>query len=143
MTVQQISIFMENKPGIFRQIARLLGEHDINMRAMSVAETTDFGILRIIVDHPAETAAVLKDAGYIYNITPVLAVAVDDRPGSLTKILTVLEDAAISLEYMYAFITRRENGAYLVFRVDEPDRTAAILQGECITLISQKEISAL
>lgn len=143
MKVQQISIFMENKPGIFRQIASLFGEHHINMRAMSVAETADFGILRIIVDDPETAQKVLQEAGYIFNLTPVLAVAVDDRPGSLTRILSLLEQAEISLEYMYAFITRKENGAYLVFRVDDPDKTAALLIKEGIELVAQNEIAGL
>lgn len=104
MSVKQLSVFLENRPGALYGMTGILSQNKIDMRALSVAETRDFGILRIIVDDPYKTATVLKDAGYVYNITPVLGVAIPDVPGGLNKVLQVLTDARINVEYMYAFL---------------------------------------
>ena len=143
MTIQQISIFMENKPGAFCNVAGTLSKNNINLRAMCVAETSDFGNLRIIVDDVEKTEKVLADGGYIYNETPVLAVEVADHPGSLMEILNTLNEANISLEYMYAFITRKTDSAYLVFRVDDTEITSEILTKAGIHMASTEELSNL
>ena len=121
MTVKQISVFVENKPGQLAEFAALLRKNSIDMRALSIAETQDFGILRIIVNDSYKTACVLKDEGYVFSITPVLAVAVPDQAGSLYEILKVLGDSGINLEYTYAFITRKKDLAYMVLRVADND----------------------
>jgi hypothetical protein len=143
MVIQQLSVFLENKAGTIVPVAKILSDNGIDMRAMSIADSADFGILRIIVDDPEKTKQVLAREKYIYNVTPVLAVEVEDHPGSLVRILTILSDAKINLEYAYAFITRKTDSAYMVFRVDDPDRTVKILQEADISMASQDEIYSL
>lgn len=143
MTVKQISVFVENKPGRLAEFTNVLRSNNIDMRALSMAETPDFGILRVIVDDPFGTACVLKDAGYIASITPVLAVKVADEPGSLFKILDILAEANINLEYTYAFLTREKDSAYIIFRVEDNDRAAEVLSKNGVTLISQDNLAAL
>ena len=143
MTIEQISVFLENKPGSFCNVAAVLSENGINMRAMSVAETSDFGILRMIVDDPEKTKTVLTEEGFIHSETPVIAVEVKDRPGSLVEILKKLNDASISLEYMYAFTGKKEDSAYFVFRVDDAARTADVLNEAGINVATKVDIANL
>ena len=105
MTVKQISVFVENKAGKLAELTEYLHQHDIDMRALSIAETQDFGIVRMIVDDSYKTSCILKEAGYVVSITPVLAVEMPDEPGSLSGIVKTLGDGGINLEYMYAFLT--------------------------------------
>ena len=143
MTVKQISVFVENKPGQLAEFAALLRKNSIDMRALSIAETQDFGILRIIVNDSYKTACVLKDEGYVFSITPVLAVAVPDQAGSLYEILKVLGDSGINLEYTYAFITRKKDLAYMVLRVADNDKAVQVLTQNNLQLITQEELSEL
>ena len=113
------------------------------MRAMSVADTADFGILRMIVDDNEKTKKVLADGGYIYKETEVLAVEVGDTPGSLMRILETLGEAAINLEYMYAFTTKKNDGACLIFRVDDVAKTTQVLSDAGIKLASAEELKEL
>ena len=122
MTINQISVFLENKPGQLAEFTRLLEENQIDMRALSIAETQDFGILRLIVDDPYKTVNVVKEAGYICAVTPVLAVELSDKPGSLVKLLTALGEGGINVEYSYAFIARKKDVAYMAFRVNDPEK---------------------
>lgn len=140
MTVKQISVFIENKPGCLADIADVLYRSQIDMRALSIAESRDFGILRIIVDDSYKTACVLRDAGYIFSITPVLAVAIPDEAGSLLNILNILRDHSINLEYTYAFITRKKDLAYMILRVEDNEKASEILTKNNITLISQDDL---
>ena len=123
----------------------VLSENEIDMRALSMAETTEFGIIRVIVSDPAKTSSVLKDNNYISAITPVLAVAVPDKPGSLYEILDILKKGDINIEYTYAFITRKKDYAYMIFRVDDKKTQAAaeLLSKSGALLVSQDEIYAL
>ena len=109
MTVQQISVFLENRPGGLAEFTKVLSENNIDMRAMCIAETPDFGILRIIVDDVYNTMCTMKEAGYICSVTKVLAVEIPDKPGSLLRTLTVLGESNINLEYSYAFTTRKKD----------------------------------
>lgn len=143
MTVQQISVFVENKPGQLAEFTKILRENGIDMRALSIAEAQDFGILRIIVDDSYRTACVLKEAGYVFSMTKVIAVAVSDEPGSLFEILDILKEADINLEYTYAFITRRSDVAYMIFRVADNDKAIEALSAHGIRLISQDELSEM
>src|SRR5699024_9959278 len=104
-----------NKPGQLAEFTRLLEQNQIDMRALSIAETQDFGILRLIVDDPYDTVNVAKDAGYICAVTPVLAIEIPDKPGSLVKMLSALGEAGINVEYTYAFLTRKKDVAYMIF----------------------------
>ena len=143
MTVKQISIFLENKPGQLAEFARLLEQHQIDMRALSLADAEDFGILRIIVDDAYKTACVLKEEGYVCSITPVLAVEVSDRPGSLVKVLDILGENQVNLEYSYAFTARRKDVAYLILRVEDNEKAANALRENGIRIFCQSELPEL
>lgn len=143
MTIDQISVFLENKPGTFCNVASVLSKNGINMRAMSVAETSDFGILRMIVNDVEKTKKVLSDEGFIHRETPVIAVEVKDSPGSLVEILNTLSNAGISLEYMYAFTARKEDSAYFVFRADDAVRAAEVLKESGVNVATKGELMNL
>lgn len=145
MRAKQISVFLENKPGQLTEFARLLDKNDINMHALSLADAEDFGILRIIVDDSYKTACVLKDEGYVFSITSVLAVEIPDTPGSLVATLDILGQNNINLEYTYAFISKKENLAYMIFRVANADieRAIEVLNKHSVKLICQDELSDL
>lgn len=145
MTVKQISVFVENKPGSLATLTNILSKHDINMKAMSLAETEDFGIVRLIADDSYKTVCVLKEEGYVCSITPVLAVSISDEPGGLYKILRLLGDNEINLDYTYAFITRKKAFAYMILRVENHNIEKAIdvLSKNQIKLVSQDELYKL
>ena len=143
MAINQISVFLENKPGQLAEFTRLLEQNQIDMRALSIAETQDFGILRLIVDDPYDTVNVAKDAGYICAVTPVLAIEIPDKPGSLVKMLSALGEAGINVEYTYAFITRKKDVAYMVFRVNDPEKATRVLIKNQIRPIAQDDLSLL
>lgn len=143
MTVKQISVFVENKAGGLDEITSILADNKINMRALSIADTRDFGILRLIVDDPDKTVEVLRSNGCIISVTPVLAVAISDEPGSLSKILGYFAANGISLEYAYAFITRKSDSAYMILRVENIEKALSILTAKGVTVIGQSEINQL
>ena len=143
MTIQQISIFVENKAGRLAEVVGLLAEHQIDLRALSLADTSDFGILRIIVNDGEKASAVLTEAGCIYTVSDVLAVAIQDKPGGMAGVLKLLGEAGISLEYTYAFIARSGDTAYMICRVDDNEGAIAVLTAAGIRLIGQSEIAGL
>ena len=143
MTVRQISIFLENKPGKLLALTQVLRQNQIDMRALSLAEAEDFGLARLIVDDSYKTACVLREAGYILSTTPVLAAAIPDQAGSLCAILEQLEAHSVNLEYTYAFTGRQANSAYIILRVDQPEKAAEILAAAGIHLVSQSELCDL
>ncbi len=143
MTINQLSIFIENKEGKLADLTSTLAREGIDIRAMSVADTQDFGILRLIVSDHERAIKVLKHAGSVVSVTQVLAVQLPDTPGSLAKVSRVLADNHISIEYMYAFITRRDEAAYVVFRVADNAAAAEILVSNGITLATTADIDAL
>ncbi|MCR5293812.1 MAG: ACT domain-containing protein [Lachnospiraceae bacterium] len=140
---QQISVFLENRPGTLAELTDVLWKNNIDMRAMCVADAMDFGIARIIVDDVYETMTVLKDAGYVCQITKVLTVEMADEPGGLSKILALLGSAGINLEYTYAFLSRKKDTAYLVLKVAEPEKAEAVLRAEHIRLIGQETLQGI
>ena len=117
MAIRQLTIFVENKQGKLVEITRLLAENDINLRALSIADTKDFGILRLIVDDTDRALVELGENGVMVKITEVVAVEIPHRPGALSKTLTVLADSGINVEYLYAFLASKGQGAYVVLRV--------------------------
>ncbi len=143
MTINQLSIFIENKEGKLADLTSTLAREGIDIRAMSVADTQDFGILRLIVSDSERAIDVLKEAGCVVSVTQVLAVAIPDSPGSLAKVSRVLADNHISIEYMYAFITRRKEGAYVVFRVADNAAAAQLLLDNGVKLATRADIDAL
>jgi len=135
MKVEQISIFIENKSGRLAEITRILGEAGINIRALSLADTSDFGILRLIVNDGAKANAVLKEHGFTVSMTEVVAVEVPDRPGGLSAILQALDLKEINVEYMYAFVERCGGNAVIIFRFDETDKAIAALQSQNFSIL--------
>jgi hypothetical protein len=135
MKVEQISIFIENKSGRLAEITRVLGEAGINIRALSLADTSDFGILRLIVNDGAKAATVLKENGFTVSKTEVVAVEVPDRPGGLSTILQTLDQEAINVEYMYAFAERCGGNAVIIFRFDETDKAITTLKAQNFSIL--------
>lgn len=143
MTVKQISVFLENKPGQLAEFAKLLEKNKIDMRALHVAETRDFGVLRVIVDDTYKAVCILKEAGYICSITPVLAVVIPDEPGGLSKVLTALGEYQINLEYTYVIITRNKDFAYMIIRVEDNEKAEEALTKYGIEMVDQEALREL
>ena len=135
MQVEQISIFLENKSGRLSEVARVLGEAGVNIRALSIADTSDFGILRIIVNNNDRAMEVLQAKNFTVSKTEVVAVEVQDTPGGLGRILGLLERENVNVEYMYAFVERSSNNAVIVFRFDEMDRAVRVLAAHQVTIL--------
>ena len=141
--IKQISIFVENKKGRLAEITETLAQAGANIRALSIADTTDFGILRLIVDDADKAAAVLKEAGITVSITNVIAVGIDDKPGAFAVPMRILADAGIDVEYMYAFITRNSEKAYVILRVADNDAAAKALSEKGVELIDEAKLLSL
>lgn len=140
MSIKQISVFLENKKGRLGEISALLAEKNINLYALSIADTQDFGILRMITEAPAEVADIIREAGYICNLTDVIAVSVPHAPGSLAHIVSILSEGDVDIEYTYAFAASGDDRAYMVFRVSDNLSAAALLSGEGLKTLSEKDI---
>ncbi len=143
MKVEQISVFLENKAGRLAEVTRVLGEGGINIRALSLADTTDFGILRLIVDQYDKAKDLLKQKGFTVGKTEVVAVEVPDRPGGLGLVLQILAQAGINVEYMYAFVQHSGMNAVIIFRFDNLDDAITILQKEGIHIYKGEEVYRL
>ncbi len=143
MIIKQISIFVENKKGRLAEITETLAKAGANIRALSIADTTDFGILRLIVDKPDESAAALKEAGITVSVTNVIAVGIDDVPGAFSKPMRILADAEIDVEYMYAFITRKSERAYVILRVADNEAAAKVLLDKGVELLDEEGFHSL
>jgi len=143
MFVKQISVFLENKPGKLFQVTEVLKKNNIDISAISVADTTEFGIVRMIVDKPDMAVAAIKAAKFPVNTTDVLAVEVSDKPGGLNHALKVLNEAQVSIEYLYSFIKRNGNKALILFRVENPTKSIEVLQSAGIKLYTNEEINLL
>ena len=125
--VHQISVFLENRAGQLAEITEILAENKIDLRAISIAETSDYGICRMIVNDSAKASSILLQKGYILSMTPVLVIAVPDQPGGLVPILSTLAEGNIDIEYMYSLFLHTEGKAYMVFRVKEDEKFVALL----------------
>jgi len=143
MRVEQIAVFLENKSGRLAEISSILADNDINIRALSVADTADFGILRLIVDKVEEAKKALKDNNFTVGKTTVVAVEVPDRTGGLASVLKVIEAAELNVEYMYAFVNKSGEDAVLIFRFDEMDTAIKVLQEKGFTILSGAQICAI
>jgi len=143
MKVEQISIFIENKSGRLAEITRILGDAGINIRALSLADTSDFGILRLIVNDVDNAKAVLKEKGFTVNKTEVIAVEVPDQPGGLSAILQTLDADQINVEYMYAFVERCGGNAVIIFRFDETDRAIAALMKSNVNILEGERLYSM
>lgn len=143
MTVRQISIFLENRAGRLAEVTGVLGRAGVNIRALSLADTADFGILRLIVDDPNRALSALSGSGFTVHETGVVAVEVPDEPGGLAHIVSLLDDAGINVEYMYAFVEKSADRALVVFRFDDPDAAVEALTSKGIGVLTEKQVSQL
>lgn len=143
MKAEQISIFIENKSGRLAEITRILGNAGVNIRSLSLADTTDFGILRLIVNDCEKAKALLKEKGFTVSKTEVVAVEVPDRPGGLADILQVLDREGINVEYMYAFVERCEENAVIIFRFDETERAITSLNASGFSILDGERLYSL
>lgn len=140
MKVEQISIFIENKSGRLAEVTRVLGTQNINIRALSLADTSDFGILRLIVDKTDLAKETLKQNGFTVNKTEVVAVEVPDQPGGLSRILRFLDESRVNVEYMYAFFERSAGNAVIIFRFDETENAIAVLNKSGFTILPGERV---
>ncbi len=140
MKVEQISIFLENKPGSLEHATRVLQEANVNIRTLSLAETTDFGILRLIVNDVDKANKVLNENGFRVNKTVVVAVEVPDRPGGLHSIMEVLVKENINIEYLYAFVEKSGENAVIIFRFDDPEKAIEVLRAHKFTVVPGKKL---
>lgn len=141
MFVKQISVFIENRPGSLSEFTTALGEAGVDLIALSIADTTNFGVLRAIVNDTDRAYEVIQQAGYTVNLTDVLAVGVPDAPGGLGKVLTALHNAGISVEYLYSFVRRVKDSAVIIFRVDRPEDAVKLLKDTGAQLLTQQEVA--
>ncbi len=140
MTIPQISVFLENKAGQLADITGILSQNQVNMRAINIAETTDYGVLRLIVDDAAKASSILLEQGFILTMTPVVGVAVPDTPGGLSKVLSVISSAEIDVEYMYSVFGQKDGQACMIFRVADSDGLTAVLEQNGIGTIAGEDL---
>ncbi len=143
MDVKQISVFLENKPGTLNEMTKVLTDHEIDLRALSLAETTDFGIARFITADVLETISILKDAGYVSSLTPVVVAEIPDEAGALNRVLQIFTEYNINLEYMYAILGSKSGHAYMIFRVQDDKKAAAALVANGIRVLSQEDMAEI
>jgi hypothetical protein len=143
VNIKQIAVFLENKKGRLADVTKTLSAAGINIRALSLAETTDFGILRLIVNDPDKAAAELKKAGFVAQVTEVIAVEVEDKPGGLARILDVFDKNDINIEYMYAFVEKRVANAVVIFKIDDRDKAHRVLKEAGIPIVTSDVLKNL
>lgn len=143
MQVRQISVFMENRAGRLREITNTLAEEKINLRALSLADTSDFGILRVIVDRPDDAVKVLRNAGFTIRENVVIACVISDHPGGLNSILNSLAKEGISVEYMYGFLGKHEDEAVMIIRVQDTEKAIETLLEDGFNLLKGENIYAM
>ena len=140
MAIRQLSVFLENKKGSLSEITNLLAEAKVDLRSMCIAETSNYGIVRIIANDPAKALEILIASGFAAQIRPVTAFAVPDQPGGLAQVLEILEENGINIEYMYALVTTIADKAYAVMRTDDEEKTEAVLAKNNIELLEEKNV---
>ena len=138
--IKQISVFLENKSGRLVRVAQVLGEAGINIRGLSIADTSDFGILRMIVDQPEKTIEILKDKGIMATATDVIAMEVPDTPGGLARVLEYLQEADINIEYLYSFIEKSTTNAIIMMRVEKIAEALEVLKKNQIPIVSSDRV---
>ena len=143
MAIKQLTVFIQNKKGTVVSVTEILAKNDINLRALSIAETQDFGILRLIVSDEVKAEKVLGENGYLIKVIDVVGVKIGDAPGKLTAALDVLDKANINVEYLYAFMARTEKHAYVVLRVEDNEEAESILISAGFKMISEADINKL
>jgi hypothetical protein len=140
MKIRQISVFIENKFGRIYDVTNLLGRNNLNIRAMSLADTSDFGIIRFIVNDPAKAHRVLKENDFTVGLTDVIAIAIPDRPGGLAEVLSLFNDDHVNIEYMYAFVNNSGDDAVMIFRFDDTERAFDIMNKKGVQLLDEEKL---
>ncbi len=143
MYIKQLSVFVENKDGRLAEITTIIANAGIDIRALSIADTTDFGILRLVVDKPYEAEEILKAAGLTVSLTDVIAIGIPDRPGGFAETITAVANKAVAVEYMYAFISREQDRAYLIMRVADNETAIAALKAQGCDLLDGESVYQL
>lgn len=143
MAVKQISVFLENKKGRLAEVTTSLSKEKINIRALALADTADFGVLRIIVDNPDRAVTALKARGFVAQVTEVIAVEVEDRPGGLAHILEVLDEDNVNVEYMYAYVEKKRDNAIVICRIDDRERALQVLEKHGIATLNAEALKSL
>ena len=143
MSVKQISVFLENSKGRLAEVTRTLSKEKINIRALSLADTADFGVLRIIVDNPERCLSALKAKGFVAQVTEVIAVEVEDKPGGLARILEVLDRDNVNVEYMYAYVEKTRDNAIVICKIDDRERALQVLEKHGIATLNAEALKAL
>lgn len=143
MKVSQLSVFIENKSGRLADVTRALADANINIRALSIADTIDYGLLRLIVNDPINAKRVLADAAFTVTLTEVIAVEVPDRPGGLAGIIDILAQAGLNIEYMYAFVGKSGENAIVIFRIERVDEAIRILQDKGVRILTGDEVHSI
>lgn len=138
--IRQISVFLENRSGTLSEITRLLAENSVNLRALSLAESADYGVLRLIADDAEKATEILKEKGFIVSLTPVMVVGVPDEPAGLSKLLDVLAEEEVDIKYMYSLFTHHNGNAYMVFRIDDEVSFAALIAAHNMTIATKEEL---
>ncbi len=138
--IRQLSVFLENNPGRLAELCRVLGDAEVNMRALMVADTAEYGVVRVICDTPARAQEVLEGAGFGVSVTEVIAVEVPDRPGGLAHVLELLGDDGLNVEYAYCFVEPSGAGAIDIFRVEDPARASAALDAGGIRVLAAADL---
>ncbi len=140
MHIHQISVFLENRTGQLAEVTKLLSDNHINLRAISIAESADYGLLRIIVDDTGKAADILLKAGNIITMNPVVVVAVPDQPAGLSEVLSLLSEGKIGIEYMYALFTHQQGSAYMVFRTEDEEAFVSLLEKHGLAAVTPDEL---
>ena len=140
MSVHQISVFLENRAGQLAEITKVIADNGIDLRAISIAETADYGVLRMIVDNAEKATGILLQNGYILSMTPVLVVGVPDQPGGLAPVLSVLAEGNIDIEYMYSLFTPEQGKAYMVFRISDEAKFVELMTAHGMQLATAEEL---
>lgn len=143
MLVKQVSVFLENKSGRLAEVTKILGANDIDISALSIADTTDFGILRLILNKPEVAESLLKENGFTVSCTNVIAIAIEDKPGGLAAALEILDKEAIGIEYMYAFVGKTTTDALVILRVEDPEKAVESLEKNNIKVLSSDTVYKL
>jgi len=143
MKIKQISVFLENRKGRLHEVCSLLGQAKINIRALTIAETESFGVLRMVVDKPAEAVELFRKNNITANQTDVVAVEVPDTPGGLALVLKILSEQNVNVEYMYGFVEKFSENALLVFRFDDPSRAEEVLRQSNVNVVTEEHIKGL
>lgn len=140
MTINQISVFLENKSGRLADVTKVLADGEINLRAMTIADTADFGILRLVVNNPDKAARILEENGFTIRITKVLGIEIDDKPGGLHKIMELFKENGLNIEYLYASLENKNQKAVVIFKVEDVKLGIKIIENNSLVAISGNEL---